>query len=318
MILTFLIGAASASFAGPRSAAIPEITGQKLFVKAISISQLVFQTIGVIGPLLGAFIYAFLGSVTFWFSGLSYLISALILLITLIPSAKQDKDNKLTVKVVYSDLKDGFVYLFNEPVIRNLIILFMIIILGAAVVGPLAYPYIYEIIHNGDEAKEDLSQKEFGILGALSALGSIIGNLFFGKYESKIGRQLAIFLGPVGIGAYYLFYIFNPTIIQLWVLSLFLGIFNGMASLAVNAIFAEVVPNKIRARAYSATNAFLQAITVVFTALSGIIADNIGILETIVASGAFIVIFVCLFTVRTRFLYFAKDSTIYLSQQVIQ
>ncbi|MCK4973039.1 MAG: MFS transporter, partial [Candidatus Heimdallarchaeota archaeon] len=43
-VIAFILGAASATFVAPRSAAIPEITGMRLYVKAISLSQLVFQT----------------------------------------------------------------------------------------------------------------------------------------------------------------------------------------------------------------------------------------------------------------------------------
>ncbi|MCG3217406.1 MAG: MFS transporter, partial [Candidatus Heimdallarchaeota archaeon] len=68
MAIVFFIGVASASFTAPRSAAIPEITGMKLFVKAISLAQLVFQTMSVIGPLLGAIIYATIGPTTFLFA----------------------------------------------------------------------------------------------------------------------------------------------------------------------------------------------------------------------------------------------------------
>ncbi|MEE9411120.1 MAG: MFS transporter, partial [Candidatus Heimdallarchaeota archaeon] len=90
--IAFLLGAASATFVAPRSAAIPEITGLRLYVKAISLSQLVFQTLAVLGPLFAAPIYIFLGPSTFWITSGCYFVSAIIVYFTIIPSADRDKD----------------------------------------------------------------------------------------------------------------------------------------------------------------------------------------------------------------------------------
>ena len=59
MVIVFFIGVASASFTAPRSAAIPEITGMKLFVKAISLAQLVFQMLRLQKLLLHQNIFGF-------------------------------------------------------------------------------------------------------------------------------------------------------------------------------------------------------------------------------------------------------------------
>ncbi|MHA2031010.1 MAG: MFS transporter, partial [Candidatus Kariarchaeaceae archaeon] len=87
MIISFLVGVASSSFTAPRSAAIPEITGTKLYVKAISLSQLLFQTMAIIGPVAGAYIYVIFGKYTFIFISTLFIFSGIFIFFATIPSA---------------------------------------------------------------------------------------------------------------------------------------------------------------------------------------------------------------------------------------
>lgn len=109
------------------------------------------------------------------------------------------------------------------------------------------------------------------------------------------------------MGIYFVLFILITNVFQLAVLALLSGIFGGMLSLAVNAIFAETVPNELRGRAYSATNSYVQIIAVVATSASGIIADTIGIVETIFMAGGIIVLFITLMTVSSSFFAFAQQ-----------
>jgi len=146
-IIAFIVGAASATFVAPRSAAIPEITGLKLYVKAISLSQLVFQTLAVVGPIFAAPIYVLLGTSAFWITTGCFFVSAIIIFYTNIPSATEERKSQITIKVVFKDLKEGFGYLFKQPTVRLLILLFTFLIIGTAFAGPLLLPYLFEVKH---------------------------------------------------------------------------------------------------------------------------------------------------------------------------
>jgi MFS family permease len=348
VIIAFILGAASATFVAPRSAAIPEITGLRLYVKAISLSQLVFQTLAVLGPIFAAPIYVFLGEQTFWITSGCYFVSAIVIYFTLIPSANRDKSEKMGIKLVINDLKNGFSFLLKHPTVRVLIFLFTFIVIGTAFSGPLLLPYLFEIKHNAVaiqyfnvpstvflgadptylavhyygtspaifsnyepsflEVLRNLSDSQFGYLGASSALGSILGNLAFGRFEKIIGRPKAILMGSVAISGYYFVFFFKPGFIVLLFAGFTLGLFNGMFSLAINAAFAENVPNEIRGRAYSATNAYIQVLSVACLALSGLTADSIGIVITITGSGIFLLITTVIVTIWTKAYKFAAET----------
>ena len=325
-VIAFILGAASATFVAPRSAAIPEITGMRLYVKAISLSQLVFQTLAVIGPLFAAPLYIVFKASTFWISSGCFFISAVILVFIAIPSALRDKNELLTFKTVLTDFKEGIVFLLKNKTVRLLILMFTFIIIGTAFAGPLLLPYLYEIRFNAIAIQyfnipestfrifnplfrsglKDLADMEYGYIGASIALGSIIGNLSFGALEKFIGRPLAIFLGSFAIACFYLVFLFQPGFIAILIVGFVMGVLNGMFSLAINALFAENVPNEVRGRAYSVINAYIQVFTVICYSVSGITADTIGVVITMAGSGIFLLVTTAFITIFTKFYRFAN------------
>ena len=307
LIIAFLDGVGSSTFAAPRSAAIPEIVGLKIYVKAISISRLVFQTLAVLGPLIAAPVYAFFGPPSFWISSVCYALSAIVIVRTLIPSASRDKD-KLSAKTVFSDLKEGLGYLFKHPIIRILIFLFTFLTIGSAFAGPLLYPWIFEVRYAGDLMLEKIAQTEYGIIGAVVAFGTVIGNILFGKFEKKIGRSRAIMAGTISIVVYYIIFQFTPSIYLIGALGLIMGTLNGMMSLSINAYFAEEVPNEIRGRAYSATNAYLQVFSVSCLSVSGLTSEYIGIANTMLLASGIILVGLVILSISTRLFDFSRIS----------
>ena len=344
-VIAFVLGAASATFVAPRSAAIPEITGMRLYVKAISLSQLIFQTLSVIGPLIAAPIYIALGENTFWITSGCYFVSAIIIFLTKIPSASRNKKEKIGIRLVLKDLKHGFSFLLKHPTVRLVIFLFTFIVIGTAFAGPLLLPYLYEIKHNAVaiqyfnttttifrivdpkhiavhyfdalipsyqpsfmDTLRSLSDSQYAYVGAASALGSVAGNLIFGRFEKIIRRGRALLLGSIAISGYYFVFFFKPGIIVLLILGFTMGFFNGMMSLSINALFAENVPNEVRGRAYSATNAYIQVLSVTCLAVSGLTADSIGLVVTITGSGIFLLLTTITMIIWTKSYKFANEE----------
>ncbi|MHA1198080.1 MAG: MFS transporter [Candidatus Heimdallarchaeaceae archaeon] len=307
LIIAFLDGMGSASFAAPRSAAIPEMVGLKLYVKAISISRLIFQTFAVLGPLIAAPVYAFFGPPTFWITSGCYILSGLVLFFTVIPSASREKAS-LTVKTVYSDLKEGIMFIFKHKIIKVIILLFTFLVIGSAFAGPLLYPWIFEIRYEGNLLLQEVAQTEYGIIGAIIALGTVMGSLLFGKFEKKIGRSRAIILGSFSLVIYYLLFLFTPSIYLVGVFGFMMGTLNGMMSLSINAYFAEEVPNEVRGRVYSATNAYVTIFSFSCLSISGLTADSIGIVYTMMMASIIIFLGVLFLTLRTKMFRFPKSA----------
>ena len=308
LIIAFIDGVGSSSFAAPRSAAIPEIVGLKLYVKAISISRLIFQTLAVLGPLMAAPIYAFFGPPSFWITSGCYFLSGVIIFLTAIPSASR-KEEKLTMRTMFSDLGEGLNFLIKQRIIRVLLVLFAFVVIGSTFAGPLIYPWLFEIRYAGDIAFEQIANIEYGILGAVVALGTVIGNILFAKFEKQIGRNRAIIAGVVALSIYYMIFIFTPPLYVIGIFGFISGLMLGMHSLSINAYFAEEVPNEIRGRAYSATNAYVQVFSVICLSLSGLTSESIGIANTMVMASGILLLGIVFLSIKTRLFNFTKLRT---------
>jgi MFS family permease len=203
-------------------------------------------------------------------------------------------------------LKEGVSFIFKHKIIKVIIALFTILIIGSSFAGPLLYPWIFEIRHGGDFLFEDLAQTEYGIVGAVIALGTVAGNLLFGKFEKKIGRTRAIILGSFFLVIYYLIFMFTTSIYVIGIFGFIMGVLNGMMNLSTNAYFAEEVPNEVRGRAYSATNAYLQVFSFSCLSLSGLTADSMGIRYTMMMASMIILVGMLFLTLRTKMFRFSK------------
>jgi MFS family permease len=183
-----------------------------------------------------------------------------------------------------------------------------VVVIGSAFAGPLLYPWIFEVRFGGEALLEELAQTEYGIIGAIIAFGTVIGNLLFGKFEKKIGRPKAIMMGSSSLVIYYLIFQFTTSIYVIGVFGLFMGTLNGMMSLSINAYFAEEVPNEVRGRAYSATNAYIQILSFTFLSLSGLSADYLGITNTMMMASIIIFLGVLFLTLRTKMFHFSRTE----------
>ncbi|MCK4973188.1 MAG: MFS transporter, partial [Candidatus Heimdallarchaeota archaeon] len=125
-----------------------------------------------------------------------------------------------------------------------------------------------------------------------------------------IGRSRAIIAGVVGLAIYYVIFIFTPSIYVIGAFGLVSGIMIGMHSLSINAYFAEEVPNEIRGRAYSATNAYVQVFSVVCLSLSGLTSEAIGIANTMLMASGILFLGIIFLSIKTKLFKFTNIKTV--------
>ena len=114
-------------------------------------------------------------------------------------------------------------------------------------------------------------------------------------------------MGSASLVIYYLIFQFTTSIYIIGVFGFFMGTLNGMMSLTINAYFAEEVPNEVRGRAYSATNAYIQVLNFACLSLSGLSADNLGITNTMMMASIIIFLGVSFLTLRTKMFRFSTS-----------
>lgn len=158
--LIFAINALTACFTPVYEATVPQIVGPKYYGQAIALSRIAVDVEAVLGPLIAGLLVAVLGvHWVFWFDGLTYLLSALLILIAIVP--KLTPTALGTQSTVLADMFYGSRLLFRERTLRQA----LIASLGEATAGAAA------IVATVAYVRVDLQQSNWQVGLAMGAVG---------------------------------------------------------------------------------------------------------------------------------------------------
>ncbi len=190
-----LIALFTGIFNPSRQAMINEIVPQKQIKQANALFGSTFATLHLIGPFVGAWIFAQTGRMheILAFDLFTYFIGIWFLSRIVYQPRKVSRENRSSL---IKELKVGFSYLKNR---LDLISMFANNIIAGFVIGiliPLLLPFVQEQLGGG--------QKEYGILLSLFGLGGIVGGWFSHKSSQVFSTgkiiTLTIFIEPLMMG----------------------------------------------------------------------------------------------------------------------
>lgn len=150
--LIFILNAVTAFFTPTFEAALPEVVGQRLYTRAISWSRVALALEAAVGPMLAGLFIAWVGvRWTFWVDGATYLVSALLVLASRVPSAPSPTGafpwNEMIPQVTH-----GTRVLLREPALRKALILHLAEAIAGAVAIVTTIVYVRDVLGRGDVA----------------------------------------------------------------------------------------------------------------------------------------------------------------------
>src|SRR6266404_7840448 len=114
-VLIFAINAVTAFFTPTFESSIPEVVGGGQYVKALSFSRVATDVEAVAAPALAGLLVALLGlRWVFWFDAFTYLVSASLVAVTVMPYVKR-KLPKTPLRSFVAELTTGTRILLREP-----------------------------------------------------------------------------------------------------------------------------------------------------------------------------------------------------------
>ena len=161
-----LISASTAAFMPSRQAIIPELIRSDQVHLGNSINGGVISVVHVLGPVIGATVYARTGSLR-WivlFDAFTYAASALILSALAYAPLKKVKEAASTL---FNDIFAGFAYVYKEKDFLHIFILLLSVDSAIGILIPLMRPFIGEVLHGTDE--------NYGHLIAIFGIGGFLG-----------------------------------------------------------------------------------------------------------------------------------------------
>jgi MFS family permease len=264
---SFIIGVCEVAADTTAQSLIPQILEEKNFEKGnsrLQISETVIQ--GFVGAPLSGFIYAIAISLPFFINSLGFAISALLALsipIKYLQDVRKDDVEKEKKKFV-ADMKFGIRYLYNEKVLRRLVVTTAAI--GVCYSMGMATVVLFII-------KElELPKQLFGVILTIQGLGAIAGAFMAPRLSKKFGRSRVMTFGITSSSLVLLLQGFSPNIYIFVALATFGGFAVSQWNILLMATYQTVIPNELYGRIHGTRRTLVWGMMPIGSLLGGVLA----------------------------------------------
>ncbi|WP_129408157.1 MFS transporter [Marinitoga lauensis] len=278
-----LISILDSFFGAATSAMLPDIVPESDLMKANSITEGISSASMIAGPVLGGVIYGLLGMQwVFILNGISFVLSAFSEMFISYRKIS-DLKSEINAKIIFSDLKKSIAYIFNNYVLRSMILMAIFLNLLFNPMFAVLFPYTFREVLG-------FSAQQYGLLETMWTLGILIGNIllaiFFSKRESKklfkngiygmvfLNTLISIVLFP------QIRNIFNSIwalFLAVGILLMVMGITNAFINTPISVYFQRTIPNENRSKIFSALGVLFQAATPIGMLVVGMLVDRVEV-----------------------------------------
>ena len=264
----FIIGVCEVAADTTAQSLIPQILEEKDFEKGnsrLQISETVIQ--GFIGAPISGFIYAAAIYLPFFINSLGFAISALLALtipVKYLQDIRQEGEEKTERRFV-ADMKFGIAYLFNQKVLRRLVVTTATIGLCYAMGSATMVLFIIKEL--------GLQERFFGVILAIEGVGAILGALVASRTSSKFGRSKVMTFAIIASSAVLLIQGFSPNIYIFVALATFGGFVISQWNILLMATYQTVIPKELYGRIHGTRRTLVWGAMPLGSLLGGVLAN---------------------------------------------
>jgi MFS family permease len=264
----FIIGVCEVAADTTAQSLIPQILEEKDFEKGnsrLQISETVIQ--GFIGAPISGFIYAAAIYLPFFINSLGFAISALLALkipVKYLQDIRQEGEEK-TERQFVADMKFGIAYLFNQKVLRRLVVTTATIGLCYSMGSATMVLFIIKEL--------GLQERFFGVILAIQGVGAILGALVASRTSSKFGRSKVMTFAIVASSAVLLIQGFSPNIYIFVALATFGGFVISQWNILLMATYQTVIPKELYGRIHGTRRTLVWGAMPLGSLLGGVLAN---------------------------------------------
>ncbi len=253
-----------------RQSLVPELAAmaEMRLERANSFVQTVPRIATLLGPPLAGVLIAVIGaSNVLWLDAATFAISA-ALIGALIPAVAVASEEAAPPGRYVADLMEGLRFIWDDPVIRALSLLFAVGNFLDAPIGLLFSVYAIRTYH---------SAVPVGLIFAALGGGAVIGSLWFGAVGHRLSRRAIFVLYCIPVAGMYATFAFTPPLAVL-VIAVFI---DGLAVGPVNPLSATItqerVPVALRGRVQGMRIAVSFMMIPLGRGLAGLLIDPVGL-----------------------------------------
>ena len=279
--LIFVLNLFSAGFKPVFAATIPDILpDERDYTKALSYSRLAYDLENLLSPTLAGIALLF-----FSYTGLfvansaAFLISAVLILLTVIPVTKpQDRLGGL-----WAEISFGVVAYMNTPRLRALLTLYLAVASASAMVIVNTVVYIKENLGGADT--------QVATAFAAAGFGSMLAALSIPKILNVLSDRLAMLIGAVIMGAGVLGISTGPSLTALLPIWFCIGLGWSLVQTPAGRLVNRSAAAGDRAAYFSAQFALSHAAWLIAYPIAGQLGAHYGIAATALIMGSAILVF---------------------------
>lgn len=244
------------------AAALPAITGQRLFVRGSSLDIAAINMANVVGPVLAGWLVTLVGArSTFWVVVGCLLAAALLSLRARMPRPTAEPRSGAWLPSIGRDLRDGLRFLAASPALSYVVLLNCIASFGWSAPSIAAVAYLSDTL--------GLGGREYGLLRGTVSLSMALGAYVLGRYYRAARRRQLLVGGVVLAGLAYMAVLAEPAFVPLLGLWLASGLGWAAMWLTTDTLFAQITPDPLRGRVYSLADAAIHSAEVGTALLGG-------------------------------------------------
>ena len=267
LVASFVIGVCEVAADTTAQSLIPQILEEKNFEKGnsrLQISETVIQ--GFVGAPLSGFIYAIAIALPFFINSLGLAVASLLALsipIKYLQDVRKDDVEKEKKKFV-ADMKFGIKYLFNEKVLRRLVVTTASI--GVCYSMGMATMVLFII-------KElELPKQLFGVVLTIQGIGAVTGAFMAPRLSRKFGRSRVMTFGITSCSVVLLLQGFSPNIYVFVALATFGAFAVSQWNILLMATYQTVIPNELYGRIHGTRRTLVWGMMPIGSLLGGVLA----------------------------------------------
>jgi MFS family permease len=271
-ICVLIFGIARGFYSPAWSSLKPFLVKEEHYSNSASWSAQFWQIGRIAGPILGGFLYAYLGLIN------SLFVTLLLLLITIFFAnliVKKPVKNQITGNI-FESLKEGFVFVKKQKILLYAIVLDMFSVLFGGVIAILPV-FAKDILHVGAEG--------LGILRAAPGIGAVLIMFLTAYYPPTIKAWKNMLLSVAGFGVATLVFALSQNFWLSFVALFFTGAFDSVSVVVRSTILQILPPDNMRGRVSSVNGIFVSTSNELGAFESGVAAKLLGTVKSVIFGG---------------------------------
>ncbi|HET7035065.1 MAG TPA: MFS transporter [Thermomicrobiaceae bacterium] len=262
-----------------QGALIPNLVDEEQFVPANALGALGTNLGRLAGPPVGGVLIGLfgLGSVAL-VDGASFLLAAtLFALISVTRKPAPEAMTEASRIGLWREWREGLALVRRDRLIAALFVVLSVTSFGGAMIDPLIAPFVLSVLRRGPAT--------LGWLPTVGAAGGIVAGLLIGRIGRRFQPRRLVGAGTVLTGL-LMVALYNQTwILAVAALWFVLSLPVVAANVGAQTLLQAGVPDRYRGRVYGALNTAMAMLSLGSVALSGALAEVVGVVAMLSVAG---------------------------------